>query len=210
MRRSNLCDYSDAYIVVKGDITVDKEAFIADDIEEPNDIAANVTATNTSNDNDLGEKKLVFKSNTPFINCVSKINGLRIANAEDLDVVMSMYNLLEYSKNFVELLQRWASTDANNITHSILNSEPFDYNINFIEDGVTQNNLTKNDVKIVVPLKHFSNFWRSLNIPLIDCKIELILTWFENCVLISKATREANYGANPIVYEIDNHISNNR
>ena len=210
MRRSNLCDYSDAYIVVKGDITVDKEAFIADDIEEPNDIAANVTATNTSNDNALGEKKLVFKSNTPFINCVSKINGLRIANAEDLDVVMSMYNLLEYSKNFVELLQRWASTDANNITHSILNSEPFDYNINFIEDGVTQNNLTKNDVKIVVPLKHFSNFWRSLNIPLIDCKIELILTWFENCVLISKATREANYGANPVVYEIDNHISNNR
>ena len=106
MRRSNLCDYSDAQIVVKGDITVDKEAFIADDIEEPNDIAANVTATNTSNDNALGEKKLVFKSNTPFINCVSKINGLRIANAEDLDVVMSMYNLLEYSKNFVELLQR--------------------------------------------------------------------------------------------------------
>ena len=73
-----------------------------------------------------------------------------------------------------------------------------------MEDGVTHNNLTKNDVKIVVPLKYLSNFWRSLNIPLITCKIELILTWFKNCVLISKATREANYGTNPVIYEIDN------
>ena len=61
-----------------------------------------------------------------------------------------------------------------------------------------------------MPLKHLSSFGRNLNIPLNNCEIELILTWFENCVLISKATREANYGANPIVYEIDNHISNNR
>ena len=73
-----------------------------------------------------------------------------------------------------------------------------------MEDGVTHNNLTKNDVKIVVPLKYLSNFWRSLNIPLINCEIELILTWFKNCVLISKATREANYGANLVIYEIDN------
>ena len=80
----------------------------------------------------------------------------------------------------------------------------FDYKSNFFEDGVTHNNLTKNDVKIVVPLKHLSNFWRSLDIPLINCEVELILNWFKNCVLISKATREANYGANPVVYEIDN------
>ena len=73
-----------------------------------------------------------------------------------------------------------------------------------MEDGVTHNNLTKNDVKVVVPLKYLSNFQRSLNIPLINCKIELILTWFKNCVLISKATREANYGTNPVIYEIDN------
>ena len=54
--RSDLCNYSDAYIVVKGDISVDKKAFTADDIEEPNDTAANVTATNTANDNLFGEK----------------------------------------------------------------------------------------------------------------------------------------------------------
>ena len=73
-----------------------------------------------------------------------------------------------------------------------------------MENGVTQNNLTKNDVKVVVPLKHLSNFWRHLDIPLINCEVELILTWFKNCVLIDKSTRKANYGANPNIYEIGN------
>ena len=93
---------------------------------------------------------------------------------------------------------------ANNITHSILNSEFFNYKPNFMENGVTYDNLTKNDVKVVVPLKHLNNFWRHLDIPLIKCEVELILTWFKNCVLIDKSTREANYGANPRVYERDN------
>ena len=73
-----------------------------------------------------------------------------------------------------------------------------------MENGVTHDNLTKNDVKIVVPLKYLSNFWRHLNIPLINCEVELILTWFKNCVLIDKSTREADYNANPVVYEINN------
>ena len=73
-----------------------------------------------------------------------------------------------------------------------------------MENDVTHDNLTKNDVKIVVPLKHLSNFRRNLDIPLINCEVELILTSFKNCVLIDKSTREANYGANPVVYEIDN------
>ena len=89
MLRSDLCDFSDAYIVVKGDITV----------TNPNNAKRN--------------KAVAFKNNAPFINCISKINGVKNDNAEDLDVVMPMYNLLEYSKNykennrqFVELLQR--------------------------------------------------------------------------------------------------------
>ena len=73
-----------------------------------------------------------------------------------------------------------------------------------MENGVTENNLTKNVVKIVVPLKHLSNFWRSLNIPLINSEVELILTWFKNCVLIDKLTREGNYDADLDVYETDN------
>ena len=92
----------------------------------------------------------------------------------------------------------------NNITHSILNSESFDYKASFLENGVTHDNLTKNDVTFVLPLKHLSNFWRQLDIPLINCKVELILTWLKKCVLIDISTREANYGANPVVYEIDN------
>ena len=58
---------------------------------------------------------------------------------------------------------------------------------------MTHNNLTKSDVKIVVPLKYLSNFWRSLNMPLINCEVELILTWFKNCMLITKSTRDADY-----------------
>ena len=69
---------------------------------------------------------------------------------------------------------------------------------------MTNNNLTKNDVKIVIPLKHLSNFWKNLNIPLIQCEVELILTWFKHCVLINKSTRDANHGANPTVHKIDN------
>ena len=72
-----------------------------------------------------------------------------------------------------------------------------------MENGVTHDSLTKNDVKVVVPLKHLSNFWRHLDIPLINHEVELILTWFKHCVLIDKSTREANYAANPNVYEID-------
>ena len=124
-----------------------------------------------------------------------------------------MCNLLEYSKNCIKTTgslwncyrdQPNSNIGDNNITHSILNSESFDYKANFMENGVTHDNLTKNDVKIVVPIKHLSNFWRHLDIPLINCEVELILTWFKNCVLIDKSTREADYNADPNVYEINN------
>ena len=100
MLSSDLCDFSDAYIVVKGNIADVKKIFTDDDIEAPSNTAANATATNNANNNAFGEIKLVFKNNAPFINCVSKIKGVKIDNAEDLDVVMPMYHLLEYSKNY--------------------------------------------------------------------------------------------------------------
>ena len=103
MLRSDLYDFSDVYIVVKGYITVTKKTFAADDFEAPNNTAANVTATNTENNHAFGHKKLVFKNNAPFINCISKVNGIKIDNAEDLDVVMPTYNLLEYIKNYKKL-----------------------------------------------------------------------------------------------------------
>ena len=99
MLRSDLWAFSDAYIVVKGNITVNKKTFTVDEFDAPNNTADNPTATNTGNDNAFGEKELFFKNNAPFINCVSNINGMKINNAEDLDVIMPMYNLLEHSKN---------------------------------------------------------------------------------------------------------------
>ena len=102
-----------------------------------------------------------------------------------------MYNLLEYSKNYRKTTGNlWnyyrdepnSGTDNNNITHSILNSEFFDYKANFMENGMKHNDLTKDNVKIVIPLKYLSNFRKSLNIPLVNCGVELILTWFKNCV----------------------------
>ena len=80
MLRSDLCDFSDVHIVVKGTITF--------------------TKTNRRGIIDISNRLLAFKNNTPFTNCISKINNVLIDNAEDLDVVMPMYNLLEYSKNY--------------------------------------------------------------------------------------------------------------
>ena len=127
-----------------------------------------------------------------------------------------MYNLLKYSKKYKKTTgslwncyrdQSSSTIDNNNITNSILISEPFDYKASFMENCVAHNNLTKNNVKVVVPLKHISNFWRHLDIPLINCEVELTLTWFKNCVLTDKSTGEANYGANPVVYERDNPVN---
>ena len=81
MLRSSLCDYSDAYILVKGNITVNNTA------------AADADANNTN-------KKVIFKNCAPFTNCISKINNTQIDNAEYIDIVMPMYNLIEYSDNY--------------------------------------------------------------------------------------------------------------
>ena len=91
---------------------------------------------------------MVFKNNAPFINCISKINGVQIDHAEDLDVVIPMYNLLEYSKNYRKTtgtLWNYYRHEANSgindgINYSIMSSKSFDYKANFIEDGVTHNN----------------------------------------------------------------------
>ena len=152
MLRSDLRDFSDAYIAVKGNIAVFKKTFTANDFEVPNNTAANATATNTENDNAFGEKKLIFKNNAPFIGCNSKFNGILIDNAEDLDVVMPMYNFLEHSKKYSKttgILWNYhrdkTDSDVNGgINYSIRGSISFDYKTSFIEGSVTQNNLIEN------------------------------------------------------------------
>ena len=80
MRRSSLCDYSNAYILVKGNISVN------------NNVGASAVANNTN-------KKVIFKNCATFPNCISKINNTQVDNAEYIDIVMPMYNLIEYSDN---------------------------------------------------------------------------------------------------------------
>ena len=161
MLRSYLRDYSDAYIVVKGSVTVTR----------PNSV--------------LYDKILAFKNNAPFTSCISKINNTLIDNAEDLDIVMPMYNLLEYSKNYRKTTGSFwdyyrdepnsgLGGNNNNAKFSIKDSKSFDYKTSIT--GKLEGNNTEKEVEIVVPLKYLSNFWRTLNMPLINCKINLILT----------------------------------
>ena len=177
--RSDLCDHSDAYVWVKGKITI----------------------TNP-NDNANFNKELTLKNNAPFISCISKINNELVENAEDLDIIMPMYNLLEYSKNYEKtsgsLFNYYRDepseliiSDGNNaINISIRNSKSFDYKTNIIGNlDIGENE--KEDVTIDIPLKYLGNFWRSLDIPLINCEITLILSWYEKCVLVGKALRNA-------------------
>ena len=134
---------------------------------------------------------MAFKNNAPFINCISKINGVQIDNAEDLDLVMPMYNLLEIRKNYrkttVSLWNNYRDKPSNPLSS---NSKSFKYKISVTgntynlcvgDAGYDANKVGKNETEVVIPLKHLSNFWRTLNIPLINCEIELILTWSKNC-----------------------------
>ena len=187
MLRSDLCDFSDAYIVVKGDITL--------------------TKTNGRGIIDIRNRFLAFKNNAPFTNCISKINNVLIDNAEDLDIVMPMYNLLEYSKNYRKTtgsLWNYYRDEPSDPLSS--NSESFKYktsitgntyNIGAGEAGYDADKVGKNETEIVVPLKNLSNFWRILNIPLINCKIELILTWSKNCALADMTVRAAGNNNDP-------------
>ena len=150
------------------------------------------------------------KNGAPFISCVSKINNVLIEIAEDLDVAISIYNLIEYAKNYsktTETLQNFYRDEPNSglnngINYCEVDSKSFDYKTKFIE-SVTNANLIKQNVKIVVPLKHLSKFQKTLDIPLINCEISLVLTWSENCVLTSKSTRTGNYENDPVVSRID-------
>ena len=83
MLRSNLCDYADAYILVKGTITITGAG---------NDDAAKRL--------DERNKGVIFKNCAPFTKCISRINNTDIDNAQDIDIVMPMYNLIEYSDNY--------------------------------------------------------------------------------------------------------------
>ena len=120
-----------------------------------------------------------------------EINETFVDEAVHINTAMPMYNLIEYSDNYSDtsgsLWQFKRDEIINNADVTNDNNAPsFKYKANLI--GNTENNGTKNGVKIAVPLKYLSNFWRSLEMPLINCKVELSLKWYENCILSSAGT----------------------
>ena len=145
--KSSLCNYSDAYILVKEKITVTGTG----------DTAANRQA-------DERNKGVIFKNYAPFINCKSKINNIKIDNAKDIDIVMPMYNLIEYSYNYSKTLGNLWQYYRDEPNNNLADSESFKSKIkitgNTLADGNTQN------VEVILPLRYLSDFWRT---QLINC-----------------------------------------
>ena len=179
MLRSNLCDYADACILVNGTITV----------------TANAGADNIR---DKRNRKLLLKNNAPLVLFITIINGELIEDADDLDIVMPMYNLLKYSKNYrktIGSLYNYYRDElindnipANNVFNNIrvVNSNTFKYKNKIFDNtynvaanaaGYDANKNGTKTIELAIPLKYLGNFWRALNIPLISSEVSLELKW---------------------------------
>ena len=160
---SRLCDYSDVYILVTGNIAA-----------TPNNAATQV----------------IFKNCAQFEKCSTEINETFVDETDFINITVPMYNLIEYSDNYsvtsgsLWQFKRDEITNNADVIHD--NASLFKYKANLI--GNTEANGTKNGVKIAIPLKYLSNFWRSLEMPLINCKVELSLKWYERCLLTAATT----------------------
>ena len=164
MLKSSLCDSSDAYILVKGTITINGRG--ADD---------------AARQADGRDKGVSFKNCAPFINCISEINNTQIDNAKDIDIVMPMYNLIEYSDNYAKTSGSLWQYFRDELDNNIEDSKSFKSKIKIT--GKTPNNNNVKDVEIIVPLKVLSNFWSTLEMPLINCEVNLILIWSTTCII---------------------------
>ena len=200
MLRSNLCDYSDAYILVKGTITV---------------MAPGVN-NNANNIRDKRNRPLILKNNASFVSCIRRINGELIEDSNDLDIVMPMYNLLEYSKNYRKTIgslynyyrDELTNDDINNFANiNVVDSEAFKYknkitgntyNVNTGVDGYDVNKNGTQKVELTIPLKYLGNFWRALNIPLISCEVSLELKTSLEQLITSLEQRQV-YAGPPVV-----------
>ena len=151
--KPNLCDYAEAFTLVDG------------------------TIRGKGGNNNT---RLALKDCVPFTKCNFDINDEHIDTAENLDIVMPMYNLIEYSDNYQDSsatlyqYKRDEPPEANVIDDlTANNSSSFRYKISLSRDRNAVAGIVRLHVKIVVPLKYLSNFFRSLEMPLINCKIEL-------------------------------------
>ena len=165
--KPNLCDYAEAYILVDGTIRA---------------AAANANT------------RLVLRNCAPFTKCNLEIHDEHVDTAENLDMVMPMYNLIECSDNYQDSsaalyqYKRDEPPEADAVADlTANNSSSFKYKINLLGDPVHAGGAARRNVKVIVPFKYLSNFFRSLEMPLINCKIKLNLTWKKECVLSTDA-----------------------
>ena len=165
--KPNFCDYAEAYILIDGTIKA---------------AAANA------------KTRLALKNCAPFTKCNLEINDEHVDTAENLDITMPMYNLIEYSDNYQDSsanLYQYKRDEPpepnaiNDLTTDTLSS--FKYKVSLLGNPVLDGNIVKRSVKVAVPLKYLSNFFRSLEMPLINCKIKLNLIWKKECVLSTDA-----------------------
>ena len=124
---------------------------------------------------------MAFKNCAPFINCIGEINNTQVDNAKDIDIVMSMYSLTEYSDNYVKTSGSVWQYFRDESNDNLADSESFKFKIKIT--GKAPNNDNEKDVEIMVSLKYLSNFWRTLEMPLINYEVNLILTWSSTCVI---------------------------
>ena len=164
MLKSSLNDYSDAYILLKGKITITGAG---------DDAAAR--------QGDERDKGVAFKNCAPFTNGLSEINNIQLDDCKDIYIVMPLYNLLEYSDNYAKTSGNLWQYYRDEPNDNLADSELFKSKIKIT--GKTPNNGNEKDVEIMVPLKYLGNFWRTLEMPLINCKVNLILTWSSTCVV---------------------------
>ena len=165
--KPNLCDYAEVYILVDGTIRA--------------------AAANANN-------RLALKNCAPFTICNLEINDEHVDTAENLDITMPMYNLIEYSDNYQDSsatlyqYKRGEPPEGDPIPNlAVDNSSSFKYKVNLLGNPVLDGAIAKRNVKVVVLLKYLSSFFRSLEMPLISCKIKLNLTWKRECVLSTDA-----------------------
>ena len=167
MLRSSLCDYSDAYILFKETITAENKAAQG----QPNN------GTN---------RKVIFKNCAPFFNHRSRINNMQVDDAHDIDVVMSMCSLIEYSDNYSKtsgILWQYCRDELtlSNVVQLLLLMKLMLLLIRLKlkeKIGKTVDNGRQN-VQIMAPLKYLCNFWRTREMSVINCD----LNWSKNCII---------------------------
>ena len=174
---SNLCDYSDPYLLVTGKIAVTRTIAAAGAQPQRKQVLTEAI-------------QVAFKNCAPLKDCRTEISDTFVDYADFINIAMHMYNLIEYSDNYSDTsgslwgFKRDEIVNNADVTNNDNAPSP-KYKASII--GNTGNDGTKNGVKIAVPLKYLSNFWRSLEMSLINCKAELSLRRIESCVLIPAA-----------------------